>query len=141
MMQYSQLLFVYGTLQKGFDNPFARMVTKQGRLLGRASMQGLLYDVGTYPCAVCTGHTSTVWGELYHFDNPDTILHALDEYEGDEYERQLINVHIDGDTCTAWAYLYTADTSLLKPIAPGDYRRHIHPDICIVQKKTDNKLN
>ena len=119
------LLFVYGTLQRGFDNPYARMIAKQGHLLGRASMQGLLYDAGEYPCAVYTDQTTAIWGEVYHFDNPDAILPSLDKYEGDEYERKLVDIHFNENTITAWAYFYTADLTDLQPIPHGDYKKHI----------------
>ncbi len=83
------LLFVYGTLRSGFDNQWAKMLRLHSDFLGPATVFGTLHQFGNYP-AFRPVPAGEVTGELYRLHTPETTLSALDEYEGDEYERVTI---------------------------------------------------
>ena len=49
-MQVRQdLLFVYGTLMRGFDHPMAKLLSRSAEFCGEARCQGRLYLVKHYP--------------------------------------------------------------------------------------------
>ena len=86
-MKLTNLVFVYGTLKKGFGNH---------RLLAGAEFCGKAYiarvimlDLGAYPAVIHGGHKE-VEGELYRVN--DAILSDLDRLEGHPhfYERQTV---------------------------------------------------
>jgi gamma-glutamylcyclotransferase (GGCT)/AIG2-like uncharacterized protein YtfP len=107
------LLFVYGTLRSEFDNRYARLLRKEAGFLRRASMPGSIYRVGHYP-AFRPHPEGAVQGELYRMHTPEVTLAVLDEYEGDEFER----VVVEG----AWLYQYKGDPPEEARIASGDFR-------------------
>src|SRR6202012_4732674 len=45
----SDLLFVYGTLMRGYSHPMARLLSANAEFLGQASCRGRLYRVKHYP--------------------------------------------------------------------------------------------
>ena len=45
----SDLLFVYGTLMRGFDNPMAQLLSRSADFIGEAHCRGRLYRVTHYP--------------------------------------------------------------------------------------------
>ena len=85
----TELIFVYGTLRSGFDNRYAKLLRSQSLFAGEASVRGSTRDLGRYP-AFRPEPDGEVRGELYRLLTPETTLAALDEYEGDEFERVLI---------------------------------------------------
>ena len=110
-------LFVYGTLRRGCDNKYARLLADRGQFLGTARTPGLLYDFGHYPGAV-KSHQTDCWvqGEVHRLDNPE-LLTLLDEYEGPEYERAMVSVT---GLQACWIYWYVGlETGRL--IASGDW--------------------
>jgi len=82
----TNILFVYGTLGSGFDNPYARLLRTRSEFLGPATITGSICKMGDY-----LG---------YRPDNPEDTLRILDEYEGPDYERVLI----DAGSGKAWIY-------------------------------------
>ena len=78
------LLFVYGTLMRGFDNPMARRLRAEAAFVGPASCVGRLYLVAEYPGLVTSADPSErVHGELFRLVDPgQDLLAALDDYEG-----------------------------------------------------------
>jgi gamma-glutamylcyclotransferase (GGCT)/AIG2-like uncharacterized protein YtfP len=107
------LLFVYGTLRSEFDNRYARLLRKEATLLGRASVPGSIYRIQHYP-AFRPRPEGEVQGELYRLDNPEATLAILDEYEGEDFERVLVQ--------GAWLYQYKGDPPEDARIASGDFR-------------------
>jgi gamma-glutamylcyclotransferase (GGCT)/AIG2-like uncharacterized protein YtfP len=81
-----------------FDNPYARLLREQSIYLGEAMVRGTTAAIGDYP-AYRPG-AGEVRGELYQLRAPEETLRALDEYEGDAYERVLI----DCDGRQSWIY-------------------------------------
>jgi len=45
----SDLLFVYGTLMRGFDHPMAQLLSRSADFIGEGRCQGRLYLVKHYP--------------------------------------------------------------------------------------------
>jgi gamma-glutamylcyclotransferase (GGCT)/AIG2-like uncharacterized protein YtfP len=107
------LLFVYGTLRSEFDNPYAKLLRSQAELVRPMTIMGSLFRI-----AHCPGYRpeppGVVHGELYRLTDPDATLRILDEYEGPEYERVLI----DG---VGWIYQYRAQPPDWVRIASGDF--------------------
>lgn len=133
------LLFVYGTLRRGFDCPMARMLAFHAKYLGPARLNGWLYRVGSYPGLVPTRQNNEwVRGDLYDLGHCSGLLTRLDRYEGikngrrsrAEYQRQTALVQSgDGTTQQAWIYRYRWPVNRLKRLASGDFlrERRRHP--------------
>ncbi len=93
------MLFVYGTLRSGFDNPHAQLLRSRSVFVGNAAVRGSIRDMGRYP-AFSPGADGEVQGELYRLETPVATLAVLDDYEGDEFERVVIDVGSE----RAWIY-------------------------------------
>lgn len=107
------LLFVYGTLRSEFNNRYARLLRSQAELVGKASVRGSIYRVEHYP-AYRPEPPGEVHGELYRMRDPETTLKALDEYEGSEFERIMINGW--------WIYQFGSEPPENSRIVSGDFR-------------------
>ena len=126
-------LFVYGTLRRGFDNPFARRLRREAEFLSTATLPGaFLVDIGAYPGMLRGNDTAhAVIGDLFRLpDNPSPLLAALDAYEGcsgdpsrpGEYVRETAHVLPDhAPALTAWIYLFHRDPTGLPVVPNGDY--------------------
>jgi gamma-glutamylcyclotransferase (GGCT)/AIG2-like uncharacterized protein YtfP len=127
----SDLLFVYGTLMRGFDHPMARLLSRNADFIGEAQCRGRLYRVKHYPGLVSSGdETKIVHGELYRLHRPEQLLREFDMYEAcgegfaepTEYVRRLLPVMMDnGATDQAWTYLYNWPVAHLPLIASGRF--------------------
>jgi len=106
------LLFVYGTLRSEFDNQYARMLRSQAELVERATVPGSIYRVSHYP-AFRPEPAGGVRGELYRLNDPETTLKTLDEYEGAEFERVMINGW--------WIYQFGGEPPENSRIVSGDF--------------------
>lgn len=106
------MLFVYGTLRSQFDNPGARQLRSQARLLRRATMPGAIYQISDYP-GFRPEPPGEVHGELYQLDQPDVTLAGLDDYEGPDFQRVVLS--------GAWIYVYRHVPSDSLRISSGDF--------------------
>lgn len=96
------LLFVYGTLRRGGVNAITKLYP-DAEFVGDASVDGMLYDMGGYPALVLAGDGARILGEVYRID--ETTLASLDEFEADaEYDRERIEVDLNGDLVSCWIY-------------------------------------
>ena len=121
-------LFVYGTLLSAARHPMGAKLAREARLIGPASIQGLLYRIGSYPGVIdAPNRQARVHGELYALADPVASLAWLDAYEGitggshgDEYARveRQARLRADGEV-TAWVYLYQGEPASLGLIADG----------------------
>jgi gamma-glutamylcyclotransferase (GGCT)/AIG2-like uncharacterized protein YtfP len=114
----SDALFVYGTLRSEFDNPFARKLRGEADLVGRATVRGSIFRIADYP-GYRREPDGVVHGELWHLRDPERTLAALDDYEGPEYSRVMIDVQPLEPS--AWIYLYIGNVRADKRIASGDF--------------------
>src|SRR3954447_21059835 len=127
----SDLLFVYGTLMRGFDHPMARLLSAHADFIGEAQCRGRLYLVKHYPCLVLSDDAADiVHGELYRLRAREEMLHEFDMYEacGDsfpqptEYLRQMLSVTLsDGSASEAWTYVYNWPVTKLPRIESGRF--------------------
>jgi gamma-glutamylcyclotransferase (GGCT)/AIG2-like uncharacterized protein YtfP len=124
------LLFVYGTLMRGFDHPMAKLLSRSAEFCGEARCQGRLYLVKHYPGLVLSDDPAdVVFGELYRLRTLDTSFATLDEYEGcgpdvasPQYIRQVLPVtRDDGAVSEAWTYVYNRPVAKLKRITSGRF--------------------
>jgi gamma-glutamylcyclotransferase (GGCT)/AIG2-like uncharacterized protein YtfP len=127
----ADLLFVYGTLMRGFDHPMAQLLSRSAEFLGEARCRGRLYLVKHYPGLVLSDDPAeTVSGELYRLRRPDELLREFDMYEAcgegfaapTEYVRRMLPVACDGHAAEqAWTYLYNWPVAHLPRIASGRF--------------------
>ena len=111
------LLFVYGTLKQGSTVPAAQRLHEASSFVGPATVAGGLYMVAeTYPGLVPDG-SGVVHGELWRV--PCTVFAFLDDYEGEEYERRLIDV---GDGHQAWTYVWLGAVAPEHRLEDGRFR-------------------
>lgn len=89
-----------------------------------ACTAGTLFDLGEYPGLVLAGgERQTVYGELIRFSRLPDILPRLDEEEGSEYRRELLQPISNGRPAPiAWAYVLQAVPSAARVIESGDWR-------------------
>lgn len=92
-------LFVYGTLRRRFDNEYARLLRASADFEREAAIRGRLHTLGAYTAFAPDGD-ELVCGELYRLREPERTLEALDDYEGEEYERVVVEV----EGSPAWIY-------------------------------------
>lgn len=105
----SACLFVYGTLKRGFSNPWARRLWARARFAGEGTLPGRLYDLGPYPAFVeDAASPAPVHGEVAELEDA-RVLEELDRYEGSQYKRVLRRVRMqDGQEREAWVYVFRA---------------------------------
>ena len=125
------LLFVYGTLMRGYDHPMARLLSAHADWLDAATCRGRLHLIRHYPGLVLSeGAAAIVHGELYRLHRPAELLREFDMYEacGDgfaaptEYIRQTLPVtRADGGVSEAWTYIYNWPVAGLPVIASGRF--------------------
>ncbi len=103
-----ELLFVYGSLKKGFDNH--NVLDKRfSKRIGKAKTVkklGMFEDnFGNYPYLL-DRPLSQIDGELYEIYRQE-LLDKIDEFEGapDYYERKRIKVKSHRGTCRAFVYM------------------------------------
>jgi gamma-glutamylcyclotransferase (GGCT)/AIG2-like uncharacterized protein YtfP len=130
MQARQDLLFVYGTLMRGFDHPMAKLLSRSAEFCGDARCRGRLYLVKHYPGLVLSDDADdVVFGELYRLRTPEESFATLDEYEGcgpgvtsPGYVRQLLPVTLDdGAVNEAWTYVYNRPVAKLTRIASGRF--------------------
>lgn len=99
------LIFVYGTLQQGFDNEWAHRLWSVATNLGEAAIAGRLHRLDSF-AALVPDAASIAYGQVARLPD-ETMLKELDAYEGDDYCRTLCDVMMDdGTRAQAWVYLY-----------------------------------
>jgi len=117
----TDLLFVYGTLMRGF--PLHHVLATGAEWVGAGSIAGRLVDLGQYPAAVPDG-AGRAQGEVYRVACPD-LWRVLDYAEGPQYDRRETAVRLaDGRTASAFVYWYRGPLDRGVPIVSGDYRAH-----------------
>lgn len=125
----TDLIFVYGTLRSGGGAPggVSGLLEDRADRVGAGEIAGRLYEAGPYPAGV-SDDEGRIRGEVFRLQEPGRSLPVLDRYEGCTpdgeglYRREQTAVEMeDGETVTAWAYLYNRDTSSLEPLPSGDW--------------------
>lgn len=107
---FSELLFVYGSLKKGFDNH--KLLDKYAKRLGKAHTVkkfGMFEDTfGNYPYLIDAPY-NRVNGELYQITRKE-LIEKIDEFEGapDYYQREKIEVKSHHGVKRAFVYIQTS---------------------------------
>ncbi len=115
------LLFVYGTLMRGFS--LHPLLDGRAEYLGEAETPGLLFDLGRYPAALKCA-TGKIRGEIYRLLDP-AFWRALDSAEGSQYHREEAGIERAlGGPVRACMYWYVGPLDRAIPIPGGDYRAH-----------------
>lgn len=130
MPQQPEHIFVYGTLRRG-RHEMARLLAEEAVEAGQGTIQARLFLVDDYPGVELSGDSRTVaCGEVYRLVDEETILAALDDYEGFDpgdpvgslFVRRVVPVRLsDGTVLPAWVYVYNRPTEGLPEIASGDF--------------------
>jgi gamma-glutamylcyclotransferase (GGCT)/AIG2-like uncharacterized protein YtfP len=140
-----QYLFVYGSLMARMDRESGplrefgagprSLLGVHARLLGEASIQGRLYDLGGY-CGVVRSEDAAdrVEGELWMLADAEYLLAQLDGYEGivpgdpaaGEYSRVAVEARLldgaaaaPGACIEAWVYIYEWPVDAGRSISVG----------------------
>ena len=117
----TDLLFVYGTLMRGFT--LHRLLEGRAEYLGAGTAKARLLDLGSYPAAVRDDH-GVVTGEVHRVSEP-WLFTVLDSAEGAQYHREEATVRVaDGREVQAFIYWYVGPLDAGVPIPGGDYRAH-----------------
>ena len=121
-MDAEPLLFVYGTLMRGY--PLHALLEGRSALVGEGVVPGLLFDLGRYPAAL-PGEGASIRGEVYRLDDA-ALWRTLDSAEGSRYHRGEVGVRMaGGGQVTACVYWYVGPLDRAVPIPGGDYRAHV----------------
>jgi gamma-glutamylcyclotransferase (GGCT)/AIG2-like uncharacterized protein YtfP len=125
------LLFVYGTLMRGFEHPMAALLSRSADFLGEARCRGRLYLVKHYPGLLLSDEPGdVVFGELYRLRQPEALLREFDMYEAcgegfvepTEYVRKMLPVTgDDGAVHEVWTYIYNWPVTGLPRIVSGRF--------------------
>jgi len=127
------LLFVYGTLRSGFAHTFRQLMESQTTFLSYGTVNGRLYDLGSYPGLILTDDsTDIVHGEVYQVHN-ESLIRELDLYEnyrkndpGSLYIRSLQKINMnDGRSVEAIVYTYNKSLDNAIRITEGDYKTYL----------------
>jgi gamma-glutamylcyclotransferase (GGCT)/AIG2-like uncharacterized protein YtfP len=115
----SGLLFVYGTLMRGYA--LHDVLAPGATLLTTGHVRGRLLDLGGYPGLIAGG--GRVSGEVYRLDDGE-LLPVLDREEGYNFVRRRAVVTLAGGRrARAWLYRYRGPRARALEIPDGDYRR------------------
>ena len=93
----------------------------ESRFIADATVNGSLYDLGSYPGLQLSNSSSVVVGELYEID--DELLEQLDEFEASSnYLRKPVEIPLGAQQKTCWTYEPDPNFySLSALIASGDW--------------------
>jgi gamma-glutamylcyclotransferase (GGCT)/AIG2-like uncharacterized protein YtfP len=116
-------VFVYGTLMTG-QSRHALLAAGKIKSIVPASISGELIDLGEYPALRLSAHAkSRVAGELIEFAALDEVIEQIDNEEGPQYRREIVNVTLnDGQSRFAWAYVLASDAGHCPVIESGNWR-------------------
>lgn len=115
MIKNSEFLFVYGTLQRGFNNPFAKFLRKSSIFIGKGYIRGKKYQIKWHPGVKRSLYKKDrVYGEIYKIFNSKALFRVLDRYEeatkynfkNFEFIRRKSPVIKNGKIYISWVYFY-----------------------------------
>ena len=137
MQLVSDYLFVYSSLLEGFQSEEYRYIHQYFGFVGKATVKGILSDLGNNPVAKPTTEDYFIKGELYKINDSDEFSFAigqLDDYEGvrpEAYENPLYTRELtivfkeDGSQVNAWVYWYNGNVDGKPVIQSGDVMEYV----------------
>ena len=127
-IHFKHVLFVYGLLRKGSNDPMALFLDQQASFIDHGYLHGKLFMVDGYPGAVAMLTSEKVYGDVFGFDD-ETLLAKLDDFEEinmtDEYIRSQVDIHTASGLLNCWMYVYNRPTTKLKQIVSGDFLKYL----------------
>ncbi len=127
----SDYLFAYGTLHPEHAPEEIADLVCRFEPVGRGTVRGTLYDLGSYPGAVLDeGSTRRISGTVFRLPAGREILSRLDAYEEFDpgaperslFIRRRYPVRMDdGQTLSCWVYEYNGPTEHAAIIEGGAY--------------------
>ena len=127
----SEYLFTYGTLQPGHAPAEIADVVRDLLIVGKGTIPGTLYDLGSYPGAVLDQTISRrITGTVFQLPPAIEILQRLDDYE--DYDRESpgaslfirrqcsVQLH-DGRILECWVYEYNGPRDRAPIVESGAY--------------------
>jgi gamma-glutamylcyclotransferase (GGCT)/AIG2-like uncharacterized protein YtfP len=129
----SEYLFAYGTLQPGFAPDDVAPLVRTLDIIGKGTVQGTLYNLGSYPGAVIDpASPQRISGTVFRLPEDSGIMRKLDTYEGYNPEsphtslfiRRVHPVHMtNGQVLECWIYEYNGRPDHASIIESGTYTR------------------
>jgi gamma-glutamylcyclotransferase (GGCT)/AIG2-like uncharacterized protein YtfP len=149
----SAYLFAYGSLMSWADGEKGRReraaLAIAAHRAGRASIRGILVDVGPFPAAIGSRRPcDRIYGELWRLPSRDHTLWAmLDHYEGNYAEytghfayrraRRVVQCE-DGRRVKAWVYVWDRPWSAFPRILGGQWQpRSRRQDLAATGQRED----
>jgi len=115
------LLFVYGTLRKGFAHPMAQRLDRKAKHKGFAYIYAQLFDLGKYPGIILSANNKhKTFGDLYLLEDT-SFIKELDEYEGEQYQKKQTLVYCNEKSYQAYVYELAIPYRSFQVIPSGDY--------------------
>jgi gamma-glutamylcyclotransferase (GGCT)/AIG2-like uncharacterized protein YtfP len=139
----NDLIFIYGTLLRGMQNPMARRLAQEASFISDATFAGkmyLVYDDGrVYPGVIesITGQDH-VFGEIHRLHQPAASFAFLDAYEmcsaqfphPQAYRRCEVAVKTRaGHLLQTWIYLYQWPVEEHNRVVSGDFREYANSTV------------
>jgi gamma-glutamylcyclotransferase (GGCT)/AIG2-like uncharacterized protein YtfP len=113
---------VYGTLRKEYGLKLMQEVADKMTFIGLGRIKAAFYDLGSYPAAVKNGWQNSLRGDVYKVEEPNAVFAFLDQYEGEEYQREKTAVYMEaGEEIEAFVYWFTGKTDEALLIEEADY--------------------
>ena len=124
-------LFVYGTLRRGSEHAFARLLRETSEFVCPGRLRGSLYSIANYPGWV-EDSDDFVLGDIFQPRDAGSLMRELDEYEGPEYERVLRMVQTATGPRECWVYLYKEAVAGKSRLISGDWFESQGPPVRVV---------
>jgi gamma-glutamylcyclotransferase (GGCT)/AIG2-like uncharacterized protein YtfP len=128
-------LFVCGTLLSGLTPASIAHLAERFKIVGEATVQGTLYDLGEYPGAVLDERGSErVRGMVFELPDDPAFLLALDDYEGIVPSNEAASLFLrvrteavlaDDRRIPCWMYVYNREINGQSLVPDGDYRKYL----------------
>ena len=122
-------LFVYGSLRTGHAG--RELVESHVSDWTPATVRGALFAFASgFPGVVLQPEGGIVMGELLWLRDLTVCLPVLDDYEGSDYRRELVQVEHVGGPSWAWIYVLADPrvTALGTPLPGGEWIAQLHAD-------------
>jgi len=123
------LIFVYGTLKRGFAQH--KLLLGKTQFIANGWVKGKLYKISYYPGAKLS-KSGKIYGEIYKIKKPYLyrLLKELDEYEEIgykftkpfEYKRVVAKAHTKNTTYNVWFYEYQGKVDKKNLIKSGIFK-------------------
>ena len=99
----NKLLFVYGTLKRGFGN---NRLINHAKFIGTAiSVDKYYVDGWGFPCASLNKNGKPLQGEIYELTERDFISTDMLESNGFLYQREIKKFNLNGEDLESWIYI------------------------------------